>query len=121
MNGIEEGVTNIEMYRHLIGELNKLDLAYLHIMNFGNEPLLQEIRQLWTQPLLVNRMGRPLEQLNVDLDNDLADVATVGIWALANPDFIERVKKSASLNEPDLNKLYVGGVQDYTDYPFLED
>ena len=121
LNGIEEGDTNIEMYRYLIGELNKLNLAYLHIMHFGNEPLLQEIRQLWTQPLVVNRAGRPLEQLTVDLDNDLADVATVGIWALANPDFIERIKKNAPLNEPDVTKLYVGGAQGYTDYPKMEE
>eukprot|EP00130_Batrachochytrium_dendrobatidis_P008475 XP_006683350.1 hypothetical protein BATDEDRAFT_15089 [Batrachochytrium dendrobatidis JAM81] len=121
LNGIEEGDTNIEMYRYLIGELNKLNLAYLHIMHFGNEPLLQEIRQLWTQPLVVNRAGRPLEQLTVDLDNDLADVATVGIWALANPDFIERIKKNAPLNEPDVTKLYVGGAQGYTDYLILEE
>ena len=121
LNGIEEGETNIEMYRYLIGELNKLDLAYLHIMHFGNEPLLQEIRQLWTQPLVVNRAGRPLEQLTVDLDNDLADVATVGIWALANPDFIERIKKNAPLNEPDVTKLYAGGAQGYTDYPEMEE
>lgn len=121
LNGIEEGDTNIEMYRYLIGELNNLDLAYLHIMHFGNEPLLQEIRQLWTQPLVVNRAGRPLEQLTVDLDNDLADVATVGIWALANPDFIERIKKNAPLNEPDVTKLYDGGAQGYTDYPKMEE
>lgn len=121
LNGIEEGDTNIEMYRYLIGELNKLDLAYLHIMHFGNELLLQEIRQLWTQPLVVNRAGRPLEQLTVDLDNDLADVATVGIWALANPDFIERIKKNAPLNEPEITKLYVGGAQGYTDYPKMNE
>lgn len=121
LNGIEEGDTNIEMYRYLIRELNKLDLAYLHIMHFGNEPLLQEIRQLWTQPLVVNRAGRPLEQLTVDLDNGLADVVTVGIWALANPDFIERIKKNAPLNEPDVTKLYAGGAQGYTDYPKMEE
>lgn len=120
LNGIEEGDTNIEMYRYLIEELNKLDLAYLHIMHFGNETLLQEIRQLWTQPLVVNRAGRPLEQLTSDVDNGLADVTTVGIWALANPDFIKRLKKNAPLNEPDLNKLYTGGAQGYIDYPFLK-
>ncbi|RDW16586.1 alkene reductase [Oceanobacillus arenosus] len=120
LNGIEEGDTNIEMYRYLIGELNKLNLAYLHIMHFGNEPLLQEIRQLWTQPLVVNRAGRPLEQLTVDVDSGIADVSTIGIWALANPDFIERIKKNAPLNEPDLNRLYTGGAQGYIDYPFLE-
>lgn len=121
LNGIDEGETNIEMYRYLIGELNELKLAYLHIMHFGNEPLLQEIRQLWTQPLVVNRAGRPLEQLTADVDSGIADVSTVGIWALANPDFIERIKHNAPLNEPDVAKLYVGGAEGYTDYPKLEE
>lgn len=119
LNGIVEGESGNDVYRYLIGELNKLGLAYLHLMHFGNEPFLKEVRQLWTQPLLVNRMGRPLDQFTVDLDNNLADVATVGMWALANPDFLERLKNNAPLNEPDPNTLYVGGAEGYTDYPFL--
>ena len=119
LNGIVEGESGNDVYRYLIGELNKLGLAYLHLMHFGNEPFLKEVRQLWTQPLLVNRMGRPLDQLTVDLDNNLADFATVGIWALANPDFLERLKNNAPLNEPYPNTLYVGGAEGYTDYPFL--
>jgi N-ethylmaleimide reductase len=119
LNGIMEGESGNDVYRYLIGELNKLGLAYLHIMNFGNEPFLQEIRQLWTHPLLVNRPGRSLDNLSVDLDNSVADVVTVGVWALANPDFIERLKQNASLNEVDQNTLYGGDEKGYTDYPFL--
>ena len=119
LNGIEEGETSIEMYHYLIAELNKLKLAYLHVMHFGNEPLLQEIRKLWSQALLVNRAGRPLDKLTVDLDNELADVVTIGTWLIANPDFVERLKVNAQLNEPDRNTMYAGGAQGYTDYPFL--
>jgi 2,4-dienoyl-CoA reductase-like NADH-dependent reductase (Old Yellow Enzyme family) len=121
LNGIEEGETSIEMYRYLITELDKLNLAYLHIMHFGNEPILQEIRQLWSQALLVNRVGRALDQLTVDLDNELADVVTVGTWMIANPDFVERLKLDAPLNEPDKNTIYAGGAEGYTDYPFLKE
>lgn len=121
LNGIEEGETSIEMYHYLIAELNKLKLAYLHVMHFGNEPLLQEIRKLWSQALLVNRAGRPLDKLTVDLDNELADVVTVGTWLIANPDFVERLKVNAQLNEPDRNTMYTGGAEGYTDYPFLNE
>lgn len=121
LNGIEEGETSIEMYRYLIRELDKLNLAYLHIMHFGNEPLLQEIRQLWSQALLVNRVGRALDQLTVDLDNEIADVVTVGTWMIANPDFVERLKLDAPLNVPDKNTIYAGGEEGYTDYPFLKE
>ncbi|WP_319005855.1 hypothetical protein [Metabacillus niabensis] len=37
LNGIEEGETSSEMYLYLVSELDKLNLAYLHIMHFGNE------------------------------------------------------------------------------------
>ncbi|WP_019155446.1 alkene reductase [Robertmurraya massiliosenegalensis] len=121
LNGIEEGESSSEMYRYLIGELDKLNLAYLHIMHFGNESLLQEIRQLWSQALLVNRAGRTLDQLTLDLDNELADVITVGTWMIANPDFVERLKLDAPLNTPDRNTIYAGGAEGYIDYPFLKE
>jgi N-ethylmaleimide reductase len=120
LNGIEEGETSSEMYRYLISELDKLNLAYLHIMHFGNESLLQDIRQHWSQALLVNRAGRTLDQLTIDLDNELADVITVGTWMIANPDFVERLKLDAPLNTPDKNTIYAGGAEGYIDYPFLK-
>ncbi len=121
LNGIEEGETSSEMYHYLVSELDKLNLAYLHIMHFGNESLLQDIRQLWSQALLVNRAGRTLDQLTVDLDNELAEVITVGTWMIANPDFVERLKLDAPLNTPDKNTIYAGGAEGYTDYPFLKE
>ncbi|PAF38538.1 alkene reductase [Terribacillus saccharophilus] len=121
LNRIEEGDTSSEMYRYLISELDRLNLAYLHIMHFGNESLLQDIRHLWSQALLVNRAGRTLDQLTVDLDNELADVITVGTWMIANPDFVERLKLDAPLNTPDRNTIYAGGAEGYTDYPFLKE
>ncbi|MGX1265791.1 N-ethylmaleimide reductase [Rossellomorea marisflavi] len=121
LNGIEEGETSSEMYRYLVSELDKLNLAYLHIMHFGNESLLQEIRQLWSQTLLVNRAGRPLDKLTADLDHGLADVITVGTWMIANPDLVERLKVDAPLNTPDALTIYAGGAEGYTDYPSLKE
>lgn len=120
LNGIEEGETNIDMYRYLIAELDKLNLAYLHVMHFGNEPLVQEIRELWSQALLINRPGRPLEHLGVDVDSEVADVVTVGTWLISNPDLVERLKVGAPLNEPDRNTMYVGGAEGYIDYPSMK-
>ncbi|MEF2098328.1 hypothetical protein V3595_27550 [Bacillus sp. CFBP9009] len=120
LQGIDEGENSLEMYRYLISELNKLNLAYLHLMHFGNKQFLKDVRQLWDQSLLVNRPGRPLDQLSSDVDNNFADVVTVGTWVLANPDFVERIQSGAPLNEPDKNTLYAGGKEGYTDYPFLK-
>ncbi|WP_319005851.1 hypothetical protein [Metabacillus niabensis] len=55
------------------------------------------------------------------MDNELADVITVGTWMIANPDFVERLKLEAPLNTPDKNTIYTGGAEGYTDYPFLKE
>lgn len=38
---------------------------------------------------------------------------------LANPDFVERLKQNAPMNEADPATFFVGGEKGYTDYPSL--
>lgn len=121
LGGIQDGEQGLELYRYLTKELAKLNLAYLHVMHLGNDELLQDIRSLWTNPLLVNRAGRTIDQISVDIDRGLADLAPVGVWALANPDFVERLKAGAPLNEADPATFYSGGSKGYTDYPTLKE
>ncbi|MHB0882440.1 alkene reductase [Paenibacillus sp. SEL1] len=122
LNGIDEGEHGLEVYLHLVKELAQYNLAYLHVMHLGNETLLHEIRNIWPNPLLVNRAGRALEDLSVDIDNGLADMAPVGVWSLANPDLVERLKEGFPLNEADRKTLYSGnGSEGYTDYPTMKE
>lgn len=121
LGGIQDGEQGPELYRYLVKELAQLDLAYLHVMHLGNEKLLQDIRSIWTKPLLVNRAGRALEDLSVDLDSGLADLVPVGVWSLANPDLVERLQKGAPLNEADPTTFFGLGSKGYTDYPTMEE
>lgn len=121
LGGIHDGEQGPELYRHLVKELAQLDLAYLHIMHLGNEELLQDIRSIWTNPLLINRAGRALEDLSIDLDKGLADMVPVGAWSLANPDLVERLKLGAPLNEADPATFFGSGSKGYTDYPTLKE
>ncbi|MEK4510925.1 alkene reductase [Paenibacillus anaericanus] len=122
LGGINEGEQGPEVYLHLVKELAKFNLAYLHVMHLGNETLLRKIRSIWTNPLLVNRAGRALDDISIDIDNGTADVVPVGIWSLANPDLVERLKKGFPLNEVDPKTLYAGnGSLGYTDYPKMEE
>jgi N-ethylmaleimide reductase len=57
MWGIDEGVEGPALYRYLAAELDKLGLAYLHILHAGNEQLVNDIRVLWKRSLIVNRPG----------------------------------------------------------------
>lgn len=117
--GIDEGAEAPDLYRYLVAELDKLGLAYLHIMHEGNETLLADIRQLWHQSLILNRPGRPRDQIGTDVASGLADLEAYGQMVLANPDFVARLKTSAAMNEADPKTYYGGGAEGYTDYPVL--
>lgn len=117
--GIDEGTEGPELYRYLVAELDKLGLAYLHIMHLGDELLLADIRTLWKQALILNRPGRPGEQAGLDIDSGLAEMEAYGQMVLANPDFVERLKSNAPMNEADRNSFFGGTAQGYTDYPAL--
>lgn len=120
LGGVNEGQNGAALYHHLVSELNKLDFAYLHMMHVGHEAVLADIRQTWKNPLIVNRVGRKVSEVGTDLDAGNADLVSVGTWALANPDLVERLKAHAPLNEADANTLYINnGAVGYTDYPTL--
>lgn len=119
MWGIDESAEGPDLYRYLVAELDKLGLAYLHIMHQGNEPLLADIRKLWKGTLILNRPGRPREQIGADAASGLAELEAYGQMVLANPDFVERLKVNAPMNEANRNGFFGGTALGYTDYPTL--
>ncbi|PJR09119.1 alkene reductase [Sinorhizobium meliloti] len=120
LGGIDEGAESDELYRLLMAELARFDLAYVHLAHNGNDNLLKDIRRVWPNALLVNRVNRPLDTLGSDVAAGLADIVPVGRWGLANPDFVERLKLGAPFNEPDRETFYGSGAKGYTDYPTLK-
>ena len=121
MWGIDEGAEGPDLYRFLVAELDKLGLAYVHIMHQGNEVLLSDIRKLWTRALIVNRPGRPLERVGSDLASGLADLESYGQMVLANPDFVARLTANSTMNEANRMTFFGGDARGYTDYPHLHD
>ncbi|USP11868.1 alkene reductase [Aeromonas dhakensis] len=120
--GIEEGPDGADLYRYLVVELNKLDLAYLHITQYcKDESLLADFRKLWKNTLILNRPGRPREQIGADIAAGLADLEAYGQMVLANPDFVERLKTNAPMNEADSSTFFGGDEHGYTDYPILRE
>lgn len=119
MWGIDEGSEGPDLYRYLVAELDKLGLAYLHIMHMGNDSLLVDIRKLWKSTLILNRPGRPREQVGTDLVSGLADLEAYGAMVLANPDFVERLEVDAPMNEAHREGFFGGTEKGYTDYPVL--
>jgi N-ethylmaleimide reductase len=119
LGGIDEGAETTEIYRDLVARLAPLNLAYLHVVQGPHESLLKDIRRLWPTTLLVNRPNRVLDDIGADIDSGLADMVSVARWALANPDFVKRLRTGAALNAADPATFFAGGARGYIDYPAL--
>ncbi len=121
LGGLDEGDTDAvrAQYRFLVGELARLNLAYLHVRHLGDDELLRSIRDLWPTAVLTVRHGRVREQIAADIDAGLADIAPLGRFALANPDVVDRLREDTPFNDIDPDTIYEGGAAGYTDYPAL--
>jgi N-ethylmaleimide reductase len=109
--------------------LKPFGLSYLHLIEgepgtvmapWDGAPLLAaRMREAFGGPLMLNG-GLTRETAEKAIAEGRADLVSVGVPVLANPDLVERWKKNAPLNAPDKATFYGGGAKGYTDYPVLE-
>lgn len=108
-----------ETYTHLVKQLNKLNLAYLHVALFGTKVDYHGLlHPLFDNPYLIGS-GLTKETAEKYLSSEQADAVVFGSLFLANPDLPERFKQNAPLNTPDKDTFYSPGAEGYTDYPTL--
>ncbi|MGW6705233.1 alkene reductase [Streptomyces sp. NPDC054956] len=127
VNGIEEGDPG-EIYPALVKALADIGPVYLHQVHADPDgSLFREVRAAWPGTLIANpRLSR--EEVSEDggkrraerLLAGGADLIALGRGFLANPDFVERLRTGAPLNEvrPEF-LMHVQGAEGYTDYPVL--
>ena len=118
----------VGLYSHLITELNKLPVAYFHLMQplFPLDKLphypknvLETFRHLISKNIIANG-GYNRDTAETELQQDAAQFVSFGSLFLANPDLPKRFELNAMLNEPDSATMYGGGNEKgYTDYPAL--
>jgi N-ethylmaleimide reductase len=109
-----------------IGELNRLNLAYLHVVEpapadpilAGETPDIRFFRRLWRGALIANK-GYDLARANAALRDSAADLVSFAQLFLANPDLPERFRRGAAFNRPDRDTFYGGAARGYTDYPSI--
>ncbi|MGB9305765.1 MAG: alkene reductase, partial [Mycobacterium sp.] len=53
LGGLDEGPESADLYRFLVAQLATLDLAFLDVYSFTDAGLLDDIRALWPNPLLL--------------------------------------------------------------------
>ncbi|THA75924.1 alkene reductase [Streptomyces sp. A0642] len=127
VNGIEEGDTE-DIYAALVPALARLAPVYLHLVHADpDQPLFSRIRKAWPGTLIANPV---LSREEAAADGGLrrgerllaegAELIALGRGFLANPDFVERLRRGAPLNEirPEF-LMHVHGEEGYNDYPVL--
>ncbi|MGF6148253.1 N-ethylmaleimide reductase [Kingella potus] len=117
-------------YEYLINELNKLDFAFVEIMQRAPMfPLLPHYPQSDELALfgkmvqgktLIAGTGYTAATGEAALESGAADLIAYGAAFLANPDLPRRFEQGAELNTPDRATMFGGGEQGYVDYPFLK-
>ncbi|MEO6588984.1 MAG: alkene reductase, partial [Pyrinomonadaceae bacterium] len=113
-----------EFYPYIIEELNRRNLAYLHV-GFEETPEMdihwhKFLRPLFQGVYLANG-GFDEEKGEKFLNENFADAIVYGKTFLANPDLPKRFELDVELNHWDADTFYTPGEKGYTDYPTLEE
>jgi N-ethylmaleimide reductase len=108
-------------YEYLAKELDAIGIAYIHISSSPNIPqtTLDAIRANFNGTLILSN-GLTPETAEQALAGGIADLVAFGRPFLANPDFVQRIERSAALNQVDYGTLYTPGAAGYVDYATLQ-
>ncbi len=109
------------LYRALVTELNRRDLAYLHLTDNDDYPALADLRPRWSGPLIANvgenRDATDAAAAERTLRAGHADLVSFGRAFIANPDLVQRITHGHPLASIRENVLYGRTAEGYTDYP----
>lgn len=118
----------LDTMKILIDKINALDILYLHLSeaDWDDAPQIPRdfrlvLRQKFLNTIIATGNKTP-EQAELLLKEKLVDLVGFGRKFLANPDYPERVKRNAPLNQiTDTHTLFGGGdSRGYTDYPCMD-
>lgn len=112
------------LFERAVERMNALHIAYLHIIEgqtggdrelpFDYAALRQRFDGVW----MLNN-GYDGERAAQAVAEGRADLIAFGRPLIANPDYLERLRRGAALNPLDGATLYGGDARGYTDYPAL--
>lgn len=112
------------LFGHLIPELNKLNLAYMHFVE-GATATSREVPEgidmdylsgLFTGPYIGNN-NYDLEMAIERRAQNKIDAVAFGRLFISNPDLVERLRRGAALTTAPRESYYGGGAKGYTDWP----
>jgi N-ethylmaleimide reductase len=110
----------VGLTKYVARELNKLDIAYLHMMRsdfFGiqSAPVTEAARGEFTG-VMIGNMGYTPKEAAASIAEGQIEAVAFGHHYVSNPNLVEKVKSGQALVEPDQTTYYTPGPKGYTDY-----
>ena len=125
-NGMEIFENLEETFEYLAGELGKLSLAYIHIVDHSAMGAPEVTLSVKTKikkafgGIIIASGGRDLKKAEEAIKQGEGELVAFGKTFLANPDLVFRMQNNVELNAPDFDTFYTPGEKGYTDYPFAK-
>ncbi|KXO91328.1 alkene reductase [Tsukamurella pseudospumae] len=108
------------LYRGLVDELSRRGLMYLHLTDNDDYAALTDLRPRYAGSVIAN-VGENRAPTSVTAAEralrDGADLVSFGRAFIANPDLVERIRRSLPLSAIREDVLYGPTAEGYTDYP----
>ena len=111
----------LETYKYLSVELEKLNIAYIHLSANPQIPesLYQYIRQNFSNTIILCNGLNP-ETAEKALNAGFADLVAFGRPFISNPDLVQKIEKGLEVPpSTDYDTFYTPGAKGYTDYPAM--
>lgn len=114
-----------ETYETLVEQLNNRGILYLHVIESSartmeeGEQLLSTIRAKFKGLMIVNG-GYNRESVEATLEKGRADLVSLGVPFIANPDLVHRLEYNLALNPARPESFYTPDDKGYIDYPFYQ-
>ncbi|MDZ4840626.1 MAG: alkene reductase [Hyphomicrobium aestuarii] len=114
------------LFGYVAGELGKRGLAYLHVVEPSN-PRGDPADRLIDPVILRRAFGGPYigngsytgDRARAAIKAGLIDAASFGRPFISNPDLPRRLADNLPLNPLNADRIYSGGADGYTDYPYF--
>ncbi len=121
-NGMTPDAEMDALYEHLIAELNRIGLIYIHIVDHSAmgapevSPVLKAKLRATFKGSYIMSGGYDATRANADLDAKRGDLVAFGRPFISNPDLVQKLQSGAELTAPDMSTFYTPGEKGYTDY-----
>src|SRR5690606_1893790 len=126
--GITIDKETIPTFDYLMAELNKYNLAYVHLSEpstdvskvpFAVTNIAKHLRPIYKGTLIINS-AFDQEKGNTIIEEGHADLVAYGKLFISNPDLVERFEHDLDLAAWDQDTFYTTGAKGYTDYEKAE-